>query len=172
MRSWAGRDVNISGSPGSGQKLYRRKTFTYWPGQCAVSAQGLKQAPEERNRWGLAGHKQNPSYSFWPSPSFLPPSSSRLAVRAWGPAAVITKNSSDGFGCEGAALICKVPEAWQVAAGVYGLSETERLDSHFQVQAPVPSQISSSPRTELFVPHYSSHSALEVHTVGGLGSDA
>lgn len=89
-----------------------------------------------------------------------------------GPAAVITKNSSASFGCEGAPLTCRVPEAWQVVLGVYAPSKPKRSDSPLQVQAPVPAQVSGSLRTAFFVPQYPRDSSLESHTVGDLGPGA
>lgn len=69
-----------------------------------------------------------------------------------GPAAVIIKNSSASFGCEGTPLTCWVPEAWQVAVGFCGSFKPERSDCPTQVETPVLASISGSLYTALFVP--------------------
>ena len=101
--------MNVSGSPGSSHRLPQEQIFTLWPSQHAVGSQGLKQAPEERA--GQPGRAQSATniIPHIPSGPFLPffsPSSSRLTGRALGPAAVVTKNSSASFGCEGTLLTC------------------------------------------------------------------
>lgn len=156
--------MNVSGPQGSGWRLHREETFTGWPGQCAVGTQGLKQALVDRDRRpGGARPATNiiPRIPSGSPLSFFSPSSSRLAGRALGPAAVITKNSPASFGCEGAPLTCRVPEACQVAVGVYVPSKPER-------SAPT----SGSPHTALFAPQDCRDSSLEVHTLGGLGAGA
>lgn len=140
-----------------------------------MGSQGLKWAPEEKTSW--PDRAQPATDIILHSPSgpprlFFSPSSSRLTKRALGPAAVVTKNSSASFGCERAPLTCRVPEAWQVAVGVYGPSKPKRSHSPFQVQVPAPAEISGSPPTTLFVPQYPRDSSLNVHTVYGLGLDA
>lgn len=59
-----------------------------------------------------------------------------------------------------------------MVVGVYAPSKPERSDSPFQVQAPVPAQISGSLCTTFFVPQYPRDSSLESHTVGDLGPGA
>lgn len=104
--------------------------------------------------------------------TFFSPSSSLLAGRALRPAAVITKNSLVSSEWEGTPLTCRVPEAWQVAFGVYGPTKPERPDSPLPSAGPVPAQISASPCTALLVPQYPHDSSGRVHPVGGLGPHA
>lgn len=134
-RKWTERDWNISGSPAVSTSCTEgtppRAGWASVPSAARTEAGPRGEAQAARR--SPAGHKHNPSYSLWPLLSFFSPSSSRLAGRASGPAADVTKNSSASFGCEGAPLTYRVSEAWQVAVGVCDPSKLERSDSPIHV---------------------------------------
>lgn len=111
------------------------KIFLCWAG-LRIEHQGLKQV--------LEGSDRQPDIILYilsgpPLPLFSP-FSSRLCQGPWDQLLSSLKIAYPALVVKEPPLICRIPEAWQVAVGIYSRSKPERSDSPYQTQAPFAAQ--------------------------------